>query len=232
MRAVAVLTAIFAIASLAYAQAIFGPARVLDGNTLEVAGQRIRLYGIDAPESAQQCRRDDGSTWACGQDATAYLRQLIGAQSVNCNARDRDRDKPIVAVCSAGGVDLNGALVAAGLALAYRDYSVDYVDAEESARDARKGLWTGEFVAPCEWRRGFRLKGESATPSPSQKAAATSAAKPTPCLIKGNISKSGRIYHVPGSRFYSRTKIDESAGERWFCTEDEARAAGWRAPRS
>jgi hypothetical protein len=73
----------------------------------------------------------------------------------------------------------------------------------------------------------------SGSPSASaEPALSVAAATPSPaCRIKGNISSSGRIYHVPGSRSYESTVIDESKGERWFCSEDEARAAGWRAPK-
>ena len=213
------------------AQTLSGKARVVDGDTIVISGHRVRLHGIDSPEFKQTCVRN-GQRWPCGQEATRYLVQLIGTGLVTCTQRDKDRYGRIVAVCTVAGNDLSAAMVAAGFGLAYRQYSDDYLPQQEQAIAAGVGMWAGEFVEPWDWRRGFRLKSVSATPSPSQKAAAASAAKPTPCLIKGNISKSGRIYHVPGSRFYSRTKIDESAGERWFCTEDEARTAGWRAPRS
>ncbi len=107
-------------------------------------------------------------------------------------------------------------MVSEGWALAYRKYSKDYVAAEDAAREAGKGLWRGKFVPPWDWRRGERLSIEAADVN-------------RPCRIKGNISKKGtRIYHIPGGQYYSRTKITESKGERWFCTEEDARAAAWR----
>jgi len=90
------------------------------------------------------------------------------------------------------------------------------VDDEQRARAAGVGIWSGPFVMPWDWRRGERL-------------AATTAGPADRCLIKGNISHRGeRLYHVPGGRYYERTQIDEGKGERWFCSEAEAHAAGWR----
>ncbi|MBT4016600.1 MAG: hypothetical protein HOE62_01525 [Alphaproteobacteria bacterium] len=85
------------------------------------------------------------------------------------------------------------------------------------------GIWQGEFVKPWDWRRGVRLQSTSAA---SDKASVVSG-----CKIKGNISKSGKIYHVPGSRWYDQTNIDASVGEKWFCSVSEAEQAGWRAPK-
>lgn len=233
-KPITLLLLVFAAAPL-WAQALSGPARVVDGDTLNLRGQTVHLHGIDAPEAEQQCRREDGTLWPCGAEAAAYLRRLVDDKPVVCQVRTRDADGRMLAACRAGGVDLNAALVEAGLALAYRQDSVDYVDAEESARAAQRGMWRGEFLAPWEWQRGFRLQGEgraAAARAPAP-AAAPSAAPAARCRIKGNIGSGGtRIYHVPGSRLYERTRIDESQGERWFCTEDEARAAGWRPPRS
>ena len=113
--------------------------------------------------------------------------------------------------------------VSQGLALAYRRYSRDYVGEEASARNGRLGMWRGDFIPPWDWRRGERLAGN--------RSAAKSAAG-SGCRIKGNIGRDGsRIYHVPGGQFYDRTRIDTSRGERWFCTEVEARGAGWRRSR-
>jgi hypothetical protein len=101
-----------------------------------------------------------------------------------------------------------------GHAVAYRRYSKEYVGAKNAARAARRGIWDGELQLPWEWRKTTRSK--SAGPA---------AVAPKGCPIKGNVSKSGRIYHVPGGQGYEKTKIDLSKGERWFCTENEARSA-------
>ena len=196
---------------------VTGRARVIDGDTLEIAAQRIRLHGIDAPEARQFCRGKDGA-WPCGAEATKALRSMIRNAAVSCIERDQDRYGRIVAVCFVGDGDLNAAMVLKGWALAYRQYSVDYVKAEAAAQTTRVGLWAGEFVPPWDWRQGKRLAAGIA----NQEA-------PSQCQIKGNISKKRtRIYHVPGGRWYDRTKIDLAKGERWFCSEPEAEAAGWR----
>ena len=114
---------------------IAGSARVIDGDTIEVSGQRIRLHGIDAPEGRQTCRRD-AATWLCGVEADRALRLFIDGRRVTCRERDVDRYGRIVAVCHAGGQDLNGRMVAEGMALAYRRYSTEYVDEEDTAQAA------------------------------------------------------------------------------------------------
>ena len=211
---------------------VSGPARVIDGDTIEVGGARIRLHGIDSPEGRQTCLAPVGR-WPCGQRATRALARLIGARPVACDARDRDRYGRIVAVCRQDGQDINAWLVAEGWALAYRRYSLAYVDEESAARAARHGVWRGDFVAPWDWRRGERLLGAGrGVPQPRANADAPSAdnIRGADCNIKGNVSYKGDrlIYHVAEDRDYAGTRIDPSRGERWFCSEAQARAAGWR----
>ena len=139
---------------------ITGKPRVIDGDTLEIAGERIRLHGIDAPESEQTCLAD-GTRWYCGMEAASALAFKIARGWVTCQGEDRDRYGRLIAVCYAGGVggpELNAWLVSEGWALAYRRYSTDYVAQEQVAREARRGLWRGEFVPPWDWRRGKRLQ--------------------------------------------------------------------------
>ena len=205
---------------------VSGPARVVDGDTLEVRGTRVRLHGIDAPESKQRCRSAE-RTWPCGHEATRALARRIGSRTVACEERDQDRYGRIVGVCRVGGEDVNAWMAAEGWAFAYRRYSTQYVAEETVAKAAKRGIWRGDVVAPWEWRKGKRLAG-------TQKSGHTAASRQGSgrCTIKGNVGKSGtRIYHVPGGRFYDRTRINASKGERWFCTEAEARAAGWRRSR-
>ena len=211
------------------AQDITGRARVIDGDTIDVAGQRIRLHGIDAPEKAQTCRIEV-VPWACGIAAWGELVQLVAGRDVSCETRDVDRYGRAVAVCTANGNDINAAMVAQGWALAYRQFSNDYVGQEGEAHDARLGMWRGEFVAPWDWRRGDRLAAVPTAPKVEPDERRTSDDATGPCLIKGNISSRGeRMYHVPGGAYYSRTKISPAKGERFFCSEAEAKAAGWRA---
>ena len=140
------------------AGAIEGPAGVIDGDTLDVAGERVRLHGIDAPEKDQTCTIQ-GSQWACGIAAWGRLVQLLAGQVVSCDRRDVDQYGRTVGVCQAGGEDINARMVAEGWALAYRAFSLDYVPQEDAARTAGLGLWQGDFVPPWDWRRGDRLDG-------------------------------------------------------------------------
>jgi endonuclease YncB( thermonuclease family) len=212
------LVATSAVGTAAAESPVVGVASIIDGDTLEIHDQRIRLHGIDAPESGQSCEKD-GRQYRCGQQAALALADKIGRAPIRCEQRDIDRYKRIVAVCRLGAEDLNGWMVRQGWAIAYRQYSRDYVDDETAAQAAKAGIWAGRFIEPSKWRRGDRLQT-------GKKPAAVA------CQIKGNINRSGeRIFHVPGGRDYGPTRIDESKGERWFCSEDEARKAGWRRSR-
>ena len=132
--------------------------RIVDGDTLEVAGQKVRLQGIDAPESAQTCRQAGGQRYQCGDQATQALRTRIGPDAVTCTIEGRDRYLRALGICyTADGTDLNGWLVRQGHALAYRKYSTKYVPEEDQAKADRAGLRAGEFVPPWDWRRGQRL---------------------------------------------------------------------------
>ena len=213
-----------------------GRATVTDGDTIRIGDVRVRLFGIDAPESGQTCEDGAGRLYPCAGRAANALGDKIGRGTVTCQREDTDRYGRTVAVCTLAstGEDLNAFMVASGWALAYRTYSAAYIDEEAAAKRARRGLWQGRFIAPWDYRGGQRLeRTRRASPGSGSSVSRSPSATPAagPCLIKGNISKSGRIYHVPGSRWYEKTKIDARAGERWFCSEDEARAAGWRAPR-
>lgn len=198
---------------------ISGTVNVRDGDTLDMDGLRIRLFGVDAPEYGQSCTRPDGSSWACGVAATNALADKIGKRRIECEQRDIDTYRRSVAVCRLNGEDLNAWLVAEGWAVAYREFSKDYVDEEERARARKLNIWNGTLQQPEDYRREQGAREASTPDDPN-------------CRIKGNISASGdRIYHVPGGRFYEQTVITRSRGERMFCSEQEARAAGWRKSR-
>jgi len=132
---------------------LIGTASVIDGDTLEIHGQRIRLFGIDAIESRQRCFLPDGTAWRCGTEAANRLAERIGRRTVSCRQRDIDRYNRVVAVCEAGGEDLNAWMVENGWAVAYRQYSRNYVAAEDRARRSKRGIWAAEFEMPWDWRR-------------------------------------------------------------------------------
>ena len=221
MQKVFIHLLLFIVATLALpvqADVVSGRVSVIDGDTFEMHGKRIRLHGIDAPESGQQCKDANGKTYRCGQMAAKQMSGYVSGKTVNCEILDKDRYGRFIARCLVNGTDVNELLVKEGWALAYRQYSKDYAIAEGQAKRDNIGLWQGTFVEPWNWRRGQRLT-DAAAPKASD------------CMIKGNISSSGKIYHTPSSPWYARTKINTAKGERWFCSEEEARAAGWREPR-
>ena len=204
--------------AIAANKVVSGAARVVDGDTLEVAGNKVRIHGIDAPEARQTCQRN-GLKWPCGAEAGKAMRSLVIGSAIRCEILNRDLYRRSVGRCKASGKDIGEVLVSLGLAMAYRKYSEDYIAAEARAKASKVGLWSGEFVPPWEWRRGKRL--DTAPKNENH-----------PCIIKGNINRSGeRIYHLPGGQDYPRTKIILETGERYFCSEAEAVSAGWRKSR-
>jgi len=198
---------------------IQGTARVVDGDTLDIGVVRIRLHGIDAPEAGQACRQANGRSWRCGTAATDRLAQLVERKEIACRARDRDAYGRIVADCWQGDIHVNATLVAEGLAWAFTRYSDEFEGQEAIARAAGLGIWNGEAEPSWDYRANRWARAAETSPRPG-------------CPIKGNISqKSERIYHTPWSPVYERTEINEAAGDRWFCDEAEAQAAGWRPAR-
>ncbi|MBY3359352.1 thermonuclease family protein [Rhizobium laguerreae] len=192
--------------------------RVIDGDTIDLDGVRYRLHGIDAPEAGQSCKAADGSEWACGQAALGKLERLVRGREVTCTPHEKDMYGRWVASCVADGTDVNGEMIASGLAWAFRKYSLDYVKAEETAHAGHVGVWQADTQTPWDFRSHKWDNAVSAAPAGG-------------CPIKGNInSKQEKIYHAPWSKDYAKTKVDTHKGERWFCSEGEAIAAGWRPP--
>ncbi|MCW0410892.1 thermonuclease family protein [Xanthomonas sacchari] len=201
---------------------LVGRATVTDGDTLTVAKQRIRLWGIDAPESAQQCTAKDGRSWPCGRRSAAALDGYVLDKTVRCQPKDTDRYGRVVAECFVQGQSVNRWMVSSGWAVAYRQYATAFIADEADARQHQRNLWQGPFQMPADFRRSKRdqtaRQAHVATPPVS-----------SGCRIKGNISRQGKkIYHVPGQRDYERTSIDLSHGERIFCSSEEAARAGWQ----
>jgi len=190
--------------------------KVTDGDTVHVLDQstvkyKIRLGGIDAPEKKQ----------AFGNSSKENLASLVAGKKVEVEYDKRDRYGRIIGKLIWDGQDMNLQQIKDGFAWHYKYYQKDqsnidrmlYSSAEIEARNKTIGLWSAPAIPPWEWRR----QGNQET---TKKA----------CNIKGNInSKGDRIYHVPGGSWYGATKINKAKGERWFCSEKEAKAAGWRA---
>ncbi len=199
---------------------------VVDGDTLRVsvdgATERLCIIGIDAPEL--------GYDECLAQESASRMQELVQSRSVRISAdstqADRDvYDRILRHVWLLDGRSVGIELLSAGLATEYT-YAAPYVGvegyraAEDEARAAGRGVWS----EVCDgW--------VPTTPAPAPGAAL--AEPPEGCDIKGNINAEGeRIYHVPGQRYYEDTGIDPAKGEQWFCTEEEARDAGWRKART
>ena len=152
---------LFSPVSTLVAETLVGNPEILDGDTVHFVrlGERVRLEGVDAPESRQQCLDDGGRRYSCGQSAREALKGFIRLRPVRCEGSKRGRYGRLIAVCfDADGTDLNGWLVSQGWALAYRRYSKRYIPQEETARKEMLGIWGGRFTEPWQWRRSKRLE--------------------------------------------------------------------------
>jgi endonuclease YncB( thermonuclease family) len=229
------LIATFVVASTCTnAAELSGRARMHDANSLTIGEARVRLEGIDAPETDQRCLNTAGEPWACGIAARDQVRAYVGDRVVSCTAGGRDRYKRTLAVCMVEDVNLNSWLVRQGWALAFRRYSQAYVGEEDGAQTEQRGLWSGTFIAPWDWRhrnKDTQILGALTAPAEAKAvllspASATKA--PPGCEIKGSVGLHGlRIYHLPGQISYEKINMGK-LGARWFCTEEEAQAADWR----
>lgn len=205
------------------AQSAYGEAQALDGDSLVVGGKQVRLFGIDAPEFDQQCQKDGGN-WPCGEAAKAQLSELVAGQRVECRGQGVDQHNRILAVCTAGGENLNQAMVAQGWAVAYRQFSDAYVSAELDAKTNRLGIWSSTFTMPSDFRQAKLPPEPRALTRPRPAPARAAPSWSGGCVIKGNRNRRGQwIYHLPGMPYY-----DETRPEEIFCTEAEAQAAGYR----
>ena len=192
-----------------------GAIRVVDGDTFDLGATRIRLHGIDALERGQSCFTTTGQNWSCGDWTTRQVRDRFEGARATCRKLTSDRYGRTVARCRVGGQDMARLLVRDGLAYAAPRYAPDYVADERRAARADLGIHGFSAQSPARYRltrgRAEQVSGENG------------------CRIKGNIARKGtRIYHLPGQAFYARTWVNPARGERWFCTEAQARASGWR----
>jgi endonuclease YncB( thermonuclease family) len=188
----------------------------LDGDTIELHGKVIDLYGIDAPELGQLCVSGK-HVEPCGLQAAYALQKLIDTSidPIECSpVEDEDEDD----VCRAGTDDMAHTLLVGGYVIAAKETSPGYHDAEETAKKANLGLWRMDFVSPADWREGKRL--------PAEKKAGNEA-----CKVKGVVTATGaKIYYVPTDQGYDSIVSDPVFGGKLMCSEEFARLNGWRRP--
>jgi endonuclease YncB( thermonuclease family) len=222
--------------SLAHAADITGVAKVREGDTVVIGSNRIRLGGIDAPSVDQLCLNTKGERWTCGVAARDELSKHVEGKSWTCHLGATDRRGRSVARCEVDGEDIQKWLVRSGWALAYDRFSHDYDVDQAAAREANAGMWQGAFIAPWDWRVRNKKTPILGSVKASDNAhavlmaSASGEVAPSPdCTIKGNVNSAGEcIYHKPTSRWYAQIKMRISKGTRWFCSVEEAEAAGCR----
>jgi endonuclease YncB( thermonuclease family) len=248
-RTSVVATAMLSVRALILILAIFSASQgwaagtiVKDGSTIQLADVTYRLDGIDAPELDQMCIDEHADAWACGVDARDQLSNLIGNRQVRCEdlGLGTTYNKRHIGICTVEGesASLSQLLVRQGFALNFEPYARGrFREDETGAKDNRRGLWKGCFVAPQEFRRGRKdgaLLGISCRTDKDREIRAVlfpdDPTMPSGCSIKGKFAVRARvtgnvgIYHLQGCRSYpALTKPD-----RWFCSEEDAQAAGFR----
>jgi endonuclease YncB( thermonuclease family) len=192
-----------------------GRAMAVSGDSLRVGGRLLKLAGVESPERDQICSRSDGSTWRCGAAARDAMARLLRSGRVMCTMTGDIEAGISLATCRSGQKDIAQELVRNGHVFAIRAIFSGYGSIENEAKAARLGVWSGEALRPSDYR--------------AQKWEAAKRLAPDGCPIKGQLSGQNRTYVLPWSATYDRVRVRESRGERWFCSEAEAQAAGWRS---
>jgi endonuclease YncB( thermonuclease family) len=218
---------------------VVGIPHITDADTVEINATKIRLEGIDAPETDQLCLNAKGERWTCGIEARDRLIERAAGKMWTCHVHGNDRYKRALGTCAVGGDNIQQWMVVNGWALSFVRYSHQYDPDQETARKMKAGLWGGAFIAPWDWRNhGKRtaILGATSVPANAQaillSAASAAGAPSTDCTIKGNADRAGQcIFHRPGGRHYSSLNM-ATKGKRWFCSAEEAEAAGCRASRN
>jgi endonuclease YncB( thermonuclease family) len=238
-RTFSLFVAMLCIPALAQAADVTGVPKIRDGDQMTIGATRIRLAGMDSPGLDQLCLNAAGERWTCGVAAHEALVEHVGDKSWTCHVLRTDRFGRSVAKCEVDGEDISQWMVKSGWALSYVRFSHAYDADEKAARDAKAGLWAGAFFAPWDWRvrnKKTTILGSIKPPEdalPILLASASGHVAPSPtCRIKGNVNRAGVcIYHTPESRWYAKISMRISKGTRWFCSKEEAEAAGCRETR-
>jgi endonuclease YncB( thermonuclease family) len=190
-----------------------GRAIAITGDLMRVDGALVRIGGVEAPESRQPCYRANGRRWNCASAAKSGLARVVRGRRVSCTPSGEESGGYVVADCRIGTTDVATALVQGGYVFAVRSLFSSLGSAEDAARAAKKGIWQGEIQRPQEWRDQLWEDAKQEAPDG--------------CPIKGVVRASSKVYTLPWSADYERAKVRKEKGERWFCSEDEAKAAGF-----
>jgi endonuclease YncB( thermonuclease family) len=193
---------------------IEGRAVVVSGDRIKVGPTVVRLSGIEAPEVNQVCPGSGSKTWGCGSAAKSALQKIVGTKQVTCDVQARSSDA--TAACQVAGADIAGQLVRGGHVFAESGLFPTYGRAEAEARAGKVGIWQGESDRPSAYRA--KVWDDAKREAPGG------------CPIKGIVAGDARSFVMPGAPNYAKTKVRTAKGERWFCSEDEAIAAGWKPP--
>jgi endonuclease YncB( thermonuclease family) len=193
---------------------VVGRASVVAGDAVKVAGTTVRLSGVEAPERSQLCGRD-ANKWRCAEAAHSALLKLVSAPSVRCMLSGTDKAGHPRGYCAIDRVDINAEIVRQGFAFAEGGASGRYGAQEKDARNARAGMWVGEIKRPAEIRAKAWEEAKRRAPDG--------------CPIKGHVTGPERVYVLPGTPNYERVRVETARGDRWFCSEQEAASAGFKA---
>ncbi|MBN9006037.1 MAG: thermonuclease family protein [Rhizobiales bacterium] len=223
----------------AHAADVSGLPKIHDGDTLQIGHVKLRLAGIDAPSTDQLCLNDKGERWTCGVAARNALIHYTDKKTWTCHVLRANRHGRSIAKCIVDDEDIQQWMVKTGWALSLPRISHAYDADQKAAREAKAGMWAGAFIAPWDWRvrnKKTTILGAVKPPPTARRillASASGPVAPSPeCTIKGNVNRSGVcIYHKPTSRWYAQIKMKISKGTRWFCSVEEAEAAGCRETR-
>jgi endonuclease YncB( thermonuclease family) len=193
---------------------IEGRATARSGDTLQIAKTTVRIAGIEAPVAGQTCLATGSRRWRCDVSAKTALSRLVRGETITCDVSDSDEQGRRLGTCRLGETDIAAELVRNGHVFAETGFFAAYSSLESEAREAKAGIWRGDAERPADYR--------------AQKWEEAKREAPDGCPIKGNVSGGRRLYVLPWARDYERVRISQRRGERWFCTEAEARAAGWK----
>ena len=147
-----IVCVLFSSSNIYSQEVIQGKVNIIDGDTIHIGNNKIRLHGIDAPEINQICTIN-GADWECGKESKFYLENLIDLNNVICKVNDIDKYKRYVAICFVNNININKKMVQSGWAIAYRYYSSDYINEENKAKKNNLGIWEGEFEEPYLFRK-------------------------------------------------------------------------------